>query len=226
MRHHYAILLLFFLSFSQIEAQRLSVGLIGGASNHEYFFEWLTPVTIRSQTTPKWETFHYGATARLQLWRGLYARTDVYYMATETKFVALYKVRDTEWTADAAMKQNTLSVMLAPQLHFGPNRIGYVFGGFMYEINGGTDFSKGDISVIEPDGSVSNFNFANDPVNNTVNPTAVFGIGINPRFGKFGFLLDARYSRSRAESVHRQMPRIGRENIAYTAGFTYDILTE
>lgn len=226
MRHLSAILLLSFFCLTQIQAQRLSVGLIGGASNQEFFFEWLTPVTILSQTTPKWETFHYGANARYQLWRGLYARTDLYYMQTESKFVAEYKVKDTEWTADAAMKQNTISFMLAPQLHFGPNRIGYVYGGFMYEINSGTDFSKGDIVVLDPDGSVQNINFVNDPVNNTVNPTAVMGMGINPRFGKFGFLLDARYTRSRAESVHSQVPRIGRENVAYTVGFTYDIIEE
>jgi hypothetical protein len=223
MRQFFAIYL-FLLLTTQMFAQRLSLGLIGGASNHEIFFEWVTPVNILSQTTPKWESFHYGATARYKLYRGLYVRSDLYYLQSETSFLAEYKVRDTRWTADAVMKQNTIHFMLAPQLHFGPNNIGYVYGGFMYEFNSGTDFTKGNFTSVDPNtGAVTASNFDKDPVNNTVNPAAVMGLGINPRFGRYGFLLDARFTRSRAESVHNEVPRIGRENIAYTAGFTYDL---
>jgi Outer membrane protein beta-barrel domain len=219
-------ILFFFALLAPVSSQKLSVGLMGGVSNHEIFFEWINPVNVKSLTTPKWETFHYGATARYSLYQGLGFRTDLYYMSSSTDFVAVYKVKDTEWTADASMKQNTVHFMLAPQINFGPRRIGYVYGGFMFEINSGTDFTKGQFTTVKDNGTTDSFAFLNDPVNNTTNPTAVVGIGINPRFGRFGFLLDARFTRSRAEAVHQLVPRIGRENVAFTTGFTYDIISE
>jgi Outer membrane protein beta-barrel domain len=219
-----SLLVILFSASSQISGQRVSVGLFGGVSNQELTFEWISPVNVKAQTTPKWESFHYGATGRFRLYQGLSIRSDIYYMQSKTAFVAEYKILNTKWTADADFKQNTINVLFAPQINFGPRRFAYVFGGFMYEINNGSDFTKGIFTQVETNGQTDTQDFKNDPVNNTVSPAAVVGLGINPRFGRYGFMLDARYTRSRAEAVNSLVPRIGRENIAYTLGFTYDIM--
>lgn len=218
------IFVLFFcMSLMQAQGQRLSVGLIGGVSNYEYHFDWVTPVDIISQTVPKWKTAHFGVTGKFKLYEGLSIRSDLYYMSTETDFVAEFKILNEKWRTDAAFSQNTIHLMFAPQLNFGPGRIGYVYGGFMYEINGGSDFSRGNYYSVDNPNVID---FSSEPVVNTVNPAVVLGLGINPRFGRYGFLLDARYTKSRAESVQQKVPRMGRENIAYTAGFTYDLIED
>jgi hypothetical protein len=224
----FQFVLVLFLSFSitQISAQRLSVGLIGGMSNHELFFEWINPVTVLSQSTPRWETPHYGLTGRYKLYQGLSIRSDLYYMQSSSDFVASYKVKDTKWIADASFKQSTIHLSFTPQINFGPMRMLYVYGGFMYEINSGSDFEKGNFTTISGSGPSDVQSFKDDQVINTVNPAAVVGLGINPRFGRYGFLLDARFTRSRAEAVHKLVPRIGRENWAYSVGFTYDLIEE
>lgn len=226
-KHNFLFALLLLCTVWQSSAQKLSAGVFGGVNNPELFFEWINPVNVvpdSANADQKWNVFHYGITGKYQLYKGLYVRTDMYFMQTESDFVATYKVRDTEWLTDASFKQNTFHWMIAPQLHFLPKNLAYVYGGFMYEINRGSDFTRGTFTVPQPDGSVTNNSFADDEAKNTTNPTAVVGLGIHPRFNKFGVMLDARYSRSRAEAVHEFVPRIGRENISFSFGLTYDII--
>jgi hypothetical protein len=221
-------LFVFFLSLNlaSVSAQRLSVGLIGGMSNHELFFEWINPVNVVSQTTPRWETPHFGLTGRYKLYQGLSIRSDIYFMQSSSDFVAEYKVLNTKWIADASFKQSTVHLSITPQINFGPRRSMYIYGGFMYEINSGSDFSKGKFTTIETNGQTDTRSFIDETVVNTINPASVIGAGINPRFGRYGFLLDARFTRSRAEAVHKLVPRIGRENWAYSVGFTYDLIED
>jgi hypothetical protein len=223
----FLLICMFMSSLSEVSAQRFTVGALGGMSNPELFFEWLSPVNVISQKVEKWKTVHFGATARYQLFQKLYARSDIYYMGSETDFIAEYKVLDTKWVANASFQQSTIHLMFAPQLHMFPGNIGYVYGGFMFEFNTGSDFKKGTFTKTdEMTGSVSVEDFANVEAKNTVNPTAVMGLGVNPRFGKFGVMLDARFTRSRAEAVYNLVPRIGRENFVYSAGITYDISSQ
>ncbi len=221
--------LLFLLLFTfpaLLKSQTLSVGIIGGTDNLKPILDWNSGIIKQDELKDSTQgtVFHFGVTGKLKVHERLFLRSDIFYRKTVSNFQAQYKVVDQLWTSTAKLEANTIQFLFAPQLHFFPRNFAYIYAGFLMEINTGSDFTYGILNYVDDQDVPQIKDFKDDEAENNSAPGVAVGIGIHPRFNKFGVFAEARYTRSKPTAVNKNLPRIGQENICLSAGFTYDII--
>lgn len=205
-----------------LNSQRLSVGVTGGVNDLRPLLDWNAGIIKEDDVTDANDEtiIHYGVTGKLNVHERLFLRSDLFYRRTVSSFSAQYKVVNDLWTSAGKLEMNTINWMVAPQLHFFPRNFAYVYAGFLLEINTGADFTEGTIYKSE---TMTTTDFKDDDAQNNSASAIVAGLGIHPRFNRFGIFAEIRYSRSKPTAVHPTLPRIGQENICFGGGITYDI---